>query len=102
MFHPYTISLDNGKYRVINDNGILAFLRHGEAWPAADDLKHSKVVLAMAQRIEDLEVAMGEVLYGPLQHDGLRYQPASMNFAVASGQPVQGWRDILHRALEQK
>ena len=60
----YTIKLAGGKYTVINELGSLRFLRYSEAWPAADDLKHTGVVLAMAQRIEELEMVIGDVLRG--------------------------------------
>ena len=53
-----------GKYTIENDNGLLAFKRHGEAWPAADDLRHSCVVLALVQRIEELEDKLQD-LYEP-------------------------------------
>lgn len=49
------ISLEDGKYTIAHSNGNLEFRRHDEKWPAADGLKHSGVVLAMVQRIEELE-----------------------------------------------
>jgi hypothetical protein len=104
MFHPYTIGLDGGKYTVINDNGQLTFRRHSAAWPAADSLKHSGVVLAMAQRIEELEVAIGIVLRGTLDERGVRRADGMEPYAIAGGpgSPVCGWQAILIRALEQK
>lgn len=57
----YRIVLDGGKYSIFNVNGILTFERYGEAWPAANsDLGHSGVVLAMAQRIEELETQLAQ------------------------------------------
>lgn len=100
MFHPYTISLDNGKYTIVNDNGIMTFLRYGEAWPAADNLKHSKVVLAMAQRIEALECAIGEVLNGSLDVRGCRRGDGMT--LLDDREDVATWRERLRRALEQK
>jgi hypothetical protein len=48
------IELEGGKYTVIHDNGAnLHALRHGEPWR---ELVGDGLVLAMAQRIEDLEV----------------------------------------------
>jgi hypothetical protein len=102
MFHPYVISLDNDKYRVINDNGILTFLRYGAAWPSAQEsLAFSKVVLAMAQRIEELEVAIGEVLGGTMQANGQRATDG-MKYAAMMGKPVGHWQERLQRVLEQK
>jgi len=57
-------TIDGGKYTIENDNGLLVFKRHGEAWPAADDLRHSGVVLALVQRIEELEDKLQD-LYEP-------------------------------------
>lgn len=47
------IELENGKYTVIHDNGCnFHALRYGEQWR---DLTGDGLVLAMTQRIEDLE-----------------------------------------------
>lgn len=47
------IVLENGKYTVLHENGVnLRALRHGEAWR---ELTGDGLVLAMAQRIEELE-----------------------------------------------
>lgn len=99
----YTIKLADGKYTIINDNGLLTFQRHGEAWPGADDLKYAGVVLAMAQRIEELEVAIKAVLDGTLldeynrNDDGMAdYDPSAWNL------PLQKWEDTLRDALEQR
>jgi hypothetical protein len=105
MFHPYTLKLDGGKYTVINDNGQMTFLRHGEPWPAADDLKHAGVVLAMAQRIEELEVAIGEVLNGSLDEQGTRAADgitSILSGVIAVRGTFCNWEDTLRRALEQK
>lgn len=61
-------TLDDGKYTIQHENGSLTFLRHGNAWPAADDLKYSGVVLSLVQRIEELE----DMLEDALQPDELR------------------------------
>lgn len=55
---PCNISLDEGKYTIINNNGILSFQRYHQPWPAADELRNYNIVLAMAQRIEELEYAL--------------------------------------------
>lgn len=104
MFHPYVISLDNDKYRVINDNGLLRFLRHGEPWFPAEEPGGAKVVLAMAQRIEELEVAIGEVLDGTIDTArGERRADGVRSFGTASGLiPLRSWENTLRRALEQK
>lgn len=54
-----TITLNGGKYSIENNNGLLSFKRRGEAWPAADDLQHAGVVLALVQRVEELEDRVG-------------------------------------------
>lgn len=99
----YTIKLDGGKYTVINDEQAgLSFLRHGEAWPAADDLKHSGVVLAMAQRIEELETAVRDVLDGTI-YQGSERNPDGMNkFPYNSNGLVDAWLKRLDATLEQK
>lgn len=65
-------TLDDGKYTIHHDNGNLTLLRHGDTWPAADDLRHSGVVLSLVQRIEELE----DLLQAAYQPDDL--QPGSV------------------------
>jgi hypothetical protein len=98
----YTISLDGGKYTVFNDNGSLRFLRHGEAWPAVDILRHVGVTLAMAQRIEELEVAIGEVLNGRVIVTGCRDDSGMVSFDANGTVPFKDWEAQLRRVLEQK
>lgn len=51
------IELENGKYTVCHDNGTnFRALRHGEEWRS---LAGDGLVLAMAQRIEELEETCG-------------------------------------------
>lgn len=57
-------TLEDGKYTIEHDNGLLAFKRNGEAWPAADDLRHTKLVLCLVQRVEELEDKL-QALYEP-------------------------------------
>ena len=46
--------IELGRYTVTHDNGLhLRALRHGEYWR---DLTGDSLILAMAQRIEDLEL----------------------------------------------
>ncbi|AXY83345.1 hypothetical protein [Acidovorax phage ACPWH] len=53
------IHLDGGKYTVIHNNGTeLRALRDGEPWR---DLAGDRLVLAMAQELEDLRVRLDEV-----------------------------------------
>lgn len=68
-------TLDDGKYTIENDNGTLNFKRHGEAWPAADDLRYTKIVSVMVHRIEELEDALARLEASAVkapeeQHDG--------------------------------
>jgi len=110
MSDHYTISLGGGKYTVINRNGIMEFLRHGEAWQAAKDLQCG-VVLALAQRIEELETAIRDVLDGSLAgnperrvFDGMGgYLPAPeghIDGCDASCADVQAWYGTLNSVLE--
>lgn len=49
------VVLQGGKYTIQKDGkGMLEFLRYGEAWPAADDMKYSQMVIAMYNEIQDL------------------------------------------------
>jgi hypothetical protein len=107
MSHPYVISLDNDKYRVINDNGLLTFLRYGEPWFPAEEMGGAKVVLAMAQRIEELEAAIRAVLDGPTVDDSRRDQTWALqacwkHIMGATSLQACRWYGILSRALEQK
>ena len=50
------IVLEDGKYTVLHENGTnLRALRHGEPWR---ELTGDGLVLAMAQRIEELEAQL--------------------------------------------
>jgi hypothetical protein len=46
------IELEDGKYTVVGDRGLLAALRYGETWR---DLTGDKLIGAMVSRIETLE-----------------------------------------------
>lgn len=103
----YTTKLADGKYTVINNNGLLQILRHGEDWPGGDKLRHSGMVLAMAQRIEELEVAIKAVVDGPLYADGTHaaqygLQSVISQRQVASEGLLREWRDKLRKVLEQR
>lgn len=49
------IDIYDGKYSfVMTDAGTIdQVLRHGQAWPAADDLRGMGVVLALVQEVEE-------------------------------------------------
>lgn len=49
------LDFENGKYSVIlNEDGTIErFLRHGEDWPVADNLKFSKFILSLIDEIRD-------------------------------------------------
>jgi hypothetical protein len=67
---PERIVLDNGKYTVINDNGILTAKRYGEDWPAADALLcGDKLSLAMVHRIIELEGIVRNLLDEKVDRD---------------------------------
>lgn len=107
MSDHYTVNLAGGKYTVINRFGQpLEFLRHGEAWPAADSLRFVGVVLAMAHRIEELEVAIKSVLDGPVDARGARSHGEGLtSFSrvySCAGDLWPTWEKRLRNALEQK
>ncbi len=101
----YTIRLADGKYTIISEFAKgLEFRRHGEPWPAADDLRHSGIVVSMVQRIEELETAIRAVLDGDVHAAGsvmhgmkqLRHYPETVK------QLVPRWEQLLRDTLEQK
>jgi hypothetical protein len=59
----FEVELENGKYKVINDNGVLTAKRHGEDWPAADSsLCGDKLSLAMMHKIEQQQEILNTIL----------------------------------------
>lgn len=101
MEDHYTIKLRDGKYTIINRFGQpLEMLRHGEAWPGADDLRFCNVLIAAADRIEELETALKAALDGSLdpqgtsRHNGMK--------AYRGHQMIAAWEHDLRRVLEQK
>lgn len=50
-----TVNLLDGKYTITYDNGVMEFMRHGESWPAGNELRHTGVVAALVQRVIELE-----------------------------------------------
>lgn len=97
----YTIRLKEGKYLVTNDNGSLTILRRGEDWPAAEEIKHDKVVLALAQRIEELETTIRAVVGGTLICGSVRNDDGMRNFGIDSVHRVAAWEATLRKVLEQ-
>jgi hypothetical protein len=51
--------LGDGKYTILNDNGILTALRYGEPW-RKEDLVGDGLMLALVQQIEMLECVIHE------------------------------------------
>ena len=100
----YSIKLEHGKYLVVNDNGSLTILRHGAEWPAAEELKHVGIVLSLAQRIEELEVAIGAVMNGSLDSRGMCNGDGLKNFQGRYDVPrvidVRRWDETLRKALD--
>ena len=96
----YTIKLYGGKYTVINRNGTMEFLRNGEAWECSEERFQCGFVLAMAQRIEELETAIGSALYGSLDARGNRRQDGMTEYC--GHQMIGAWEHDLRKALEQK
>ena len=47
-----TVTLENGKYKIVNDNGVVKAYRHGEQW---QDLSGDSLILALLSRVEELE-----------------------------------------------
>lgn len=97
----YTITLRNGKYTVINGAVGLTFLRYGEAWPGAEDLRFSNVVIAMADRIQELEEAIKAVLDGSLTTTRLRNDDGMKDFDIEKLHQVAAWESFLRQALGQ-
>lgn len=97
----YTISLEHGKYTIIKyDLGGMEFRRHGEAWPAADDLKHVNVVRAMHDRIEELEKAIRDAIKGSQDPQGARRWDGMEDYL---GHPnISMWHHDLRTVLEKK
>jgi hypothetical protein len=95
----YTIKLNDGKYTVINDLGRLRALRYGQPWR---DLVGDGLFLAMAHRIEELEVAVKSVLNGTLIGQGIRNDDGMVNFGIDSVHRVAEWERRLRNVLEQK
>lgn len=49
------VIVGDGKYDVLNENGKMTFLRHGETWLTGQKLyEHSGLVLALVQEIQEL------------------------------------------------
>lgn len=59
MSNEITIDLLDGKYQYHFDGGKQTITRHGEAWR---DETGDSVLLAMAQRIQELEEELDEVI----------------------------------------
>lgn len=101
----YTIKLEQGKYLIRNDNGSLTILRNGEDWPAAEELKHVKLVGSLAARIQELEETVRNVVDGSLVGD-VRYQDGTSHFLNRYSPPqlihVKTWETTLRNVLEQK
>ncbi len=107
----YTIKLAGEKYTVSHDNGLnFHALRYGEPWR---DLTGDGLVLAMAQRIEELEMVMRDVLDGTLSptmrrtHDGMaNYMENPLLQSLGLARPtvsmVWRWEETLRAALDQK
>jgi translation initiation factor 2B subunit (eIF-2B alpha/beta/delta family) len=55
---PYTRHFEDGKYTVINNNGVLKALRYGEEWR---DLTGDNLIGAMLSEIERLDAYTKEV-----------------------------------------
>lgn len=104
---PYEIKLCDGKYTVINEFGKpLTFLRYGEAWPGAEDLRHTNVVKAMADRIEELEkgirdVVQGTLIFSDARNGEVRNDNGMRNYTPSAWSiPLQEWQDRLELVLK--
>lgn len=102
MTDHYTITLSDGKYTVINRRNQLEFLRYGEAWLEASDLRFTNVVVAMAQRIEELETAIHEVVRGTAIAKDCYADDGMVSYDADNFVPFKVWEKRLRNALEQK
>lgn len=83
----FSISLDDGKYIITYlVGGGFRWLRHGEPWPVAQDLTHSKVVVSLIFRVNELEVELHKKTMGDAPAIGAR--------AAHYGDGVQPWDHI--------
>ncbi len=106
----YTISLDDGKYKVRREYGVgLTFYRGGDLWESANtEWKHAKCINSMVYRIAELEMAIGFVLNGQLHNNGMRSADGLseyVRFRKANDLPVGMsvmWEQLLKDALDQK
>lgn len=101
----YTIRLDGEKYTVTNDDNCLRFHMFG----LPQHHLPFGLVLAMAQRIEELEVAIKAVVDGSLQHSGIRagnglkhYGGLDHERTLVSEVRMRKWEETLRDVLEQK
>lgn len=104
----YTISLDDGKYKVRREFGRgLTFYRNGEFWNVGtEEFKYVKVIGSMVYRIAELEMAIGQVLEGSLDYRLVR-QKNGLDGYLTSGRAPLGqlhlsWQTLLRTALDKK
>src|SRR5690348_14489336 len=94
-FYRYVIGLADGKYGVILQGTEMQFLRYGDEWEAANNnLQHSKLVRAMAERIKELEIAIRMVTYGTLNERGLRRADGLGAYQGGDLPPTMPWPPI--------
>jgi hypothetical protein len=104
-YDPYVITLRDTKYTITHTWGQpLQFRRHGEPWPGAHDLRHANVVIAMAERIKELEIAIREVVDGTLDVARGERRPDGLlhNKLMPSITQLRDWETKLRNVLEQK
>jgi hypothetical protein len=58
-----TVKTSDGKYTVVqNDQGQVEVLRHGERWLTSDEMIGSKMILTLAQDIEELRSELSKAI----------------------------------------
>lgn len=88
----------DGKYTVkARTDGGLEFLRYGEAWPAADDLRFSNLVGAMFREQLDADAEIAA-----LRAELSRAVKLLQRFEKFYGKPTPTLRDDVHDFLAER
>lgn len=87
------IVLENGKYTIVNEDGILEVLRYDMPW-RKDDLVGDGLVLSMVQEIETL-MHQRDVLIDAIENMGKSVGLISPNAALDGAQALMTCDDMI-------